>query len=162
MRGRHAGTTRNEGQRPRPTALFTMRKRPDRLGNWGPHMDGQEHVLQPRPGPPAPTTHRALGPADLHGGEVPDAVKLKHNLDVAVGGTLVPPAHVVVARPHVVLVGLGEVVQAGHPIRQLAKPFGHAAGRGQERGTEPELAHAHEGALTRLHRVLEKLIPRRL
>lgn len=47
---------------------------------------------------------------DLHGGEIPDAVKFKHDLDVTTGGTLVPPAHVVIAWPHVVLMGLSEVV----------------------------------------------------
>lgn len=57
-----AHSTRHEGQRPRPTALFTMRKGPDRLGDWGPHVASQERVLQPRPRPPAPATHRAVCP----------------------------------------------------------------------------------------------------
>ena len=63
---------------------------------------------------------------DLHGGEVPDAVELKGDLHVAAGSALVAPAHVVVARPDVVLVGLREVVQPRHPVRQLAQAFCHA------------------------------------
>lgn len=57
---------------------------------------------------------------DLHSSKVPDSVKFKHDLDVAIGSTLISPTHVVIARPHVVFVGLGEVIQAGYPIGQLA------------------------------------------
>lgn len=64
---------------------------------------------------------------DLHSSKIPDAVKLKHDLDVTIGGTLVSPAHIVIARPHMVLVGLREIIQARHPISQLAQPFSHAA-----------------------------------
>ena len=64
---------------------------------------------------------------DLHSSKIPDAIKLKHDLDVTIGGTLISPAHVVIARPHVVLMGLGEIIQARHPISQLAQPFSHAA-----------------------------------
>ena len=58
---------------------------------------------------------------DLHSSKIPDAVKLKHDLDVTIGGTLVSPAHIVIARPHMVLVGLREIIQARHPILRLGK-----------------------------------------
>lgn len=75
---------------------------------------------------------------DLHSSKIPDAVKLKHDLDVTIGGTLISPAHVVIAWPHMVLVGLGEIIQARHPIGQLAQPFSHAAQakRGEGKGRE--------------------------
>lgn len=62
----------------------------------------------------------------------------KIDLDVTIGGTLISPAHVVIAWPHMVLMGLGEIIQARHPIGQLAQPFSHAAQakRGEGKGRE--------------------------
>ena len=75
---------------------------------------------------------------DLHSSKIPDAVKLKHDLNVTIGGTLVSPAHVVIARPHMVLVGLREIIQARHPISQLAQPFSHAAQTKRREGKRRE------------------------
>lgn len=60
---------------------------------------------------------------NLHGGEVPLPVEHKLHLHVSLSPQrVVPPAQVVVARPHVVLTGLEEVVQADHAVRQLTQP----------------------------------------
>ncbi len=61
--------------------------------------------------------------ANLHGGEVPLPVELKLHLHMSLGSQgVVPPAQVVVARPHVVLPCQQEVVQANHTVRQLTHP----------------------------------------
>lgn len=60
---------------------------------------------------------------NLHGGEVPLPVEDELHLHVSLSPQgVVPPAQVVVARPHVVLTRQQEVVQADHAVRQLAHP----------------------------------------
>lgn len=60
---------------------------------------------------------------NLQRGEVPLLVKDKLHLHVTLSSQrVVPPAQVVVARPHVVLTRQQEVVQADHTVRELTHP----------------------------------------
>lgn len=67
----------------------------------------------------------------LHGGEVPWAVKLELHFHSAFAEALVLPANVVVARPHAVLVALGEVIQPQHSICELPQPSIQVPGQGE-------------------------------
>lgn len=49
---------------------------------------------------------------NLHSGEISDPVKFKDDLHIAVHGALIAPANVVITRPHVIFVGLTEIIQA--------------------------------------------------
>ena len=79
-----------------------------------------------------------LSDSDLHGGEVPDVVKVEHHLHVAAGEAAVGPAHVVVAGPHAVDGAVEEVVQAPGTVRQEPKALSESGegvgGRGGSNG----------------------------
>lgn len=98
-----------------------------RIYIWIPFCWYHPGVLSSKPFPYIMILDSTPNSTDLHSSKIPDAVKFKHDLYVAIGGTLIPPAHVVIARPHMVLMGLGEIIQAWYPICQLAQPFSHAA-----------------------------------
>lgn len=69
------------------------------------------------------TVYKWSRDANLHGGEVSPPVEHKLHLHVSLSSQrVVPPAQVVVARPHVVLTRLQEVVQADHAVCQLTHP----------------------------------------
>lgn len=62
----------------------------------------------------------------FHGGEVSDAVELKHDFHVAAGETLIAPTNIVIAWPSFVNVAVCEVIRAEDAVGQLTQTLGHA------------------------------------
>lgn len=71
--------------------------------------------------------------AHFHGGEVSNAVELKHDFHITAREALVAPAHIVVAWPSFVDVAACKIIQAEDSIGQLTQALGHAGKQKEKR-----------------------------
>lgn len=69
----------------------------------------------------------------FHGGEVSNAVELKHDFHITAREALIAPAHIVVARPGLVDVAACKIIQTKDSIGQLTQTLGHAGKQKKKR-----------------------------